>query len=256
MAIVDPFESSRRKIAWAKKNLTDLKREVAAWSSEKTIYEAFTELDPNKPDHITHKIRLTKQMPDHWCDLAGTVVDSLRAALDHATYDVAVASGCSEPRNAYFPFSGDITRFEVNLKGRCADVPKDIFPLLRAFEPYKGGSEALWALNEIRVANNHIPVIPIGTVTRSTGVNIRGTGFVEMPVTPIWDSTKNEMILFTLGPGATFQGQFDFAFYIAFGEIESVKGKPVIPILDDFVEIVETILGAIEAECRRLGFTM
>ena len=63
------------------------------------------------------------------------------------------------------------------------------------------------------------------------------------------------MELFTLGPGAQLKGHFKFGFYIAFGEIESLDGKPAIETLDLFVDMVETILREIEAETKRLGFT-
>jgi hypothetical protein len=71
---------------------------------------------------------------------------------------------------------------------------------------------------------------------------------------PVWDRSKNEMELFTVGPGATFNGQFNFGMHIAFGEIESLDGKTAIPILDQFVEMVESILRQVESECRALGF--
>jgi hypothetical protein len=250
----DPFESSRRKIAWAKKNLADLKRESHALFSQKNFHEAFTEPHPNKPDHVVHKIRPIKQIPEDWSDMAGTVIDNLRAALDHATYGLAVAFGCKTPLNAYFPFSRDASTFEPNLKGRCADVPKEIYPLLRSFEPYKGGSEALWALNEICVTNKHKILVTVGSAAFVAGMDLAGTGFWQMPCNPVWDRAKNEMELFTTGPQTVdFKGKFDFGFYIAFGEVGRLEGEPAIPILDTFVDMVETIVNEIDTESRRLG---
>jgi len=251
----DPFESSRRKIAWAKKNFADFDRECAAWFGERNYAAIFIEPHPNKPNHFTHKLRMTKQIPEVWPDVVGTIIDSLRAALDHATYGLAITSGNQKPLNAYFPFSRDATTFETNLKGRCADVPKEIYPLLRSFKPYKGGNERLWAVNEVCVANKHKILIPIGSATFPAGVDFSGSGFIEMPSTHVWDRTKHEMELFTLGPQTTkFNGDFKFGCYIAFGEIGSLAGEPAIPVLDQFVNMVETILGEIEAESRRLGF--
>jgi len=250
--VSDPFESSRRKIAWAKHRLADLKREVSAWVGDKNFYEMFTEPHPDKPQHVVHKMRVVKQVPDVCFNITGDIVGNLRAALDHAIYDIAVASGCNKPRNAYFPFSRDDSTFEANLKGRCADVPKDIYPLLRSFQPYKGGSEPLWALNEVRVANEHIPLTLMGSATFTAGVDVSAIGYWEMPYTPTLDRAKNEMELFTLTPGTKFKGKFQFGFYIAFGKIGSLEGKSVIPVLDLFVNMVETILREIETKCREL----
>jgi len=106
----DPFEISRRKIAWAKKNLTDLKREVDLVLSDPNFHEIVVEPHPTKPNHVIQKLRVAKQLPVFWPDIVGIVVDSLRAALDFAIYDVAVAAGCDKPRNAYFPFSNRLLK--------------------------------------------------------------------------------------------------------------------------------------------------
>jgi hypothetical protein len=249
----DPFDSSRRKIARAKNHLTDLKREVLFFFEQKP-YEIFTDPDPTNPKHLVHKLRLTCQIPDAFSAATGDVVDNLRAALDHAMYGVAIASGCKNPREAYFPFSKDAASFERTLKGRCRDVPQEIYPLLRSYEPYKGGSETLWALNLLCIANKHKLVVPVGTATFNAGMSFSATGFVSMPYDHAWNRIKNEMELFTADPMAQLKGNFNLGFYIAFGEIESVDGKPAIETLDLFVDMVETILREIEAESRRLGF--
>jgi integrase len=51
-----PFSSSRSKIAFAKKNLADLKREIDGELRQKNFYETWSEPHPEKPDHIaSHK---------------------------------------------------------------------------------------------------------------------------------------------------------------------------------------------------------
>ena len=61
------------------------------------------------------------------------------------------------------------------------------------------------------------------------------------------------MELFSLEPNATFHGKYEIGCYVAFGEAGTFTGKNAIPILDLFVDMVETILGQIEAESKRLG---
>ncbi len=251
----DAFDSSRRKLNWAKNHLANLKREQSAFIKT-TKCEIFTELHPERAKHTICKMRLTQQVvPPGVAEMVGDVVDNLRSALDHAVYGIAVASGHPEAREAYFPFSRSASQFEANLKGRCRDVPKEIYPLLRNFEPYKGGSDALYALNAVCIANKHKLVIPCASATFSAGVNAQAIGYMEIPYHHTWDSKKNEMILCTLGPQTEkFNGKFGFAVHIAFGKIDIVGGKPIGPILEQFVDMVETILTEIEAETRRLGF--
>jgi hypothetical protein len=174
----DPFDSSRRKLAWAKKHLAQFKRKNIQFFKKKNLYAVFAEPSTKHPPCIVHKMRFVKQLPAGFSEMTGDIVDNLRAALDHAVYGVAIAAAPgTRPLNAYFPFSRDASKFEANLKGRCADVPKEIYPLLRSYEPYKGGSDALWAINQVCVANKHTLIIPIGTACATVGLRIEGTGF-------------------------------------------------------------------------------
>lgn len=250
--MADPFESSRRKIAWAKKHIEDLTREVNAFLKEDP-YEVFTEPHPSKAEHVVYKVRL-RPLPSALAEITGDAVNNLRSALDHAMYAVAVASGCDSPKNAYFPFSRTAADFENNLRGRCKDVPKEIYPLLRAFKPYNGGNQLLFALNIVCTGDKHKILIPVVSWAITTGVDLGGTGHFTMPNPPIWDSAKNEMELLTLGPGAKYKASFNFTTLIAFGESKSLGGAPAVTGLNQFVSEVESVLLAIEAESRRLGF--
>ena len=81
-----------------------------------------------------------------------------------------------------------------------------------------------------------------------------GTGFMQIPSPHVWNSEKNEMELITLGPGAQFDYEFDFTLFVAFGQIKIVGHSELIDTLRKIGHKVDTILVAIEAESRRLGF--
>jgi hypothetical protein len=252
--MTEPFASAHRKLSRAKKHLAKLKRRTEITIKQQG-YEFFSEPHPDKPELVKYKIRFIKPLPDSISEMTGDVIDNLRAVLDHAMYGVAVASGCSKPRSAYFPFAGDSSKIEDTLKGRCKDIPRELWPLLRSYQPYKGGSDRLFALNEVCNTDKHAITIPIGSVNFAAGVSVEGTGYWSMPYPrPVWDGDKNEMELFTLHRGATakFKGNFDFTIHIVFGKVGMLSGKPAIRNLDAFVDMVEIILREIEAECRRL----
>jgi hypothetical protein len=221
----------------------------------------FTEPDPKRPKYTIYKARLKNQVvPNGIAEILGDIVDNFRAALDHAVYAVALAAGRLPPNKileVYFPISRCADDFERVLKGRCRDVPEEIYPLLRSFEPYKGASDAIYALNLVCVSNKHKLVVPCASATLNAGVNVSCFGFMETPYpAPVWNSEKNEMVLFTISPDTTnVNAQFGFAIHVAFGQIDFVGGKPIGPILDQFSDVAETIVSEIEAETRRLGFT-
>ena len=215
-------------------------------------YERVIEPHPDKPDHVIHKIKMTKEIPAPIADITGDVVNNLRNALDNAGYAVAVASGKVDPKFTAFPFAGSVGQM-ANSLGRSKDVPKEIQSLFCRFQPYLGGDDILWALNEICNGDKHKMVIPIGTGIIRAGVGIEVMGKFSMPNVHIWDRAKNEMELVTLGADAKFNYHFQFSFFVAFNNIQIVDGEPILGVLDQLVGRVERILVCIEAESRRLG---
>jgi hypothetical protein len=86
--------------------------------------------------------------------------------------------------NAYFPFAKD-AGLENAIKGRSKDVPQEIYPLLRSFEPYQGGNEILGGLNMRCNADKHKMLTPVGTGIVRPGTSIRGRGFFSIPDPPV-----------------------------------------------------------------------
>jgi hypothetical protein len=250
IAMTDPFASSRQKLARAEKHFLGLQEEIQSFG-QKQPYKRVVELHPQKPGHTIFKIRMTEELPPSIADTTADIVGSLRSALDNAGYDIAVAAGIKEPKNSAFPFAGSVDQMSGAL-GRCKDIPQPIHSLFCGFQPYKGGNDILWALNQVAITDKHKMVVPIGQGFVRHGVHVQGTGFVRMPDPHVWDRAKNEMIIIELGPGAEYDYNFNFTFFIAFNGIEIIDGKPIVGTLTQFGSIVERILMAMEAECRRL----
>ena len=191
-------------------------------------------------------------LPSSLADITGDIVQNRRNALDNAAYAVSVASGRTDPKFTAFPFAGSVSQMPQAL-GRSKDLPPQIQSMFVGFQPYLGGDDLLWALNEMCVSDKHKMLIPIGTgVVRRAG-EVRGAGFFSMPDPHRWDREKNEMELITLGPGAEFQYHFDFRVFVAINGIRVVDGHSVLTVLGDVGQKVESILDAIEMESHRLG---
>ncbi len=251
-----PFDSSERKIARASEHFDHLEREIVAFIHEDP-YKQVVEPDPDRAGHLLYKFKLVKQLPASLPEIVGDIVGNLRDALDHATYAVAIASGCASPKDAYFPFAGTAERFEASLKGRCKDVPQEIWPLLRSFQPYKGGNNLLYALNAVRNADKHTMLTPIGSAFLRPYTSVKGKGYwsMRLPEHSVWDRAKQEVVFIEAPTDTELQYEISFIFFVAFNEIEIVDGEPVLVVLDAFGGEVNRILAAIEAESRRLGVT-
>jgi hypothetical protein len=249
--MTDPFESSRRKFARAEKHFADLQGEIHAFN-ETDPYERIAEPHPDRPTHVVEKFRMTREIPASIADKTADIIISLRSALDNAGYAIALAAGVKEPKHSAFPFAGSVANM-TNALGRSKDIPEKIHPLFCGFQPYKGGNDLLWALNEVANTDKHRMIIPIGQSMVRYGANVKGTGFFSMPNPHVWDRAKNEMVLIELGPGTTYHYDFNFTFFIAFKDIEFIDGQPIVRILNQLGSIVERILTAMEAESKRLG---
>ncbi len=246
------FEDAKDKIAWADKRFGDLDLEIRKfWQLDP--YEEIIEAHPDKPGYQVRKIKLVKEMPSDITHVISEIVGKLRSALDGAGYAVALASGKSAPKSTAFPFSGSLASLSNAIGGRCKDIPAPIQSLFCGFQPYRGGDDLLWSLNEICNAEKHAIAAPIGTGAFPQSVRVRGTGFSEIPRPHKWDGAKNEMVLITLGPDTEFDYEFNFSMFIGFGDVGTVQGREVRHTLAQLGTKVQGIIEAIEAESRRIG---
>lgn len=257
----DPFYSARRRLARAKKHAADLEIAGTSFINSEPYVRAI-DLDVNSVTKL-HKIKLTKPFPEDVADIATDAFDNLRSVLEQTAYGAAIAGGNRTPNFAYFPFSDTAEHWENRANGLCKDVPSDVVAVFRRFEPYECGNKALWGLNELRNVNQHALLAPLGTASTQIVMGhpfiikapADGTISFNLPMwTPAtWDRCKNEMIIFREDPGGQLEYDFKLAPFIAFGDVAVFCGEPVLGVFNHLAGVVESILMASEAECRRLG---
>jgi hypothetical protein len=248
-----PFDSSRRKLDRARAHFLNLQGKVATFINSDP-YQEVVDPHPDKPDHEIHKIKPTRESGGGVDDIGddfGEFAFNLRSALDNAGYSIARASGKPNSKNCNFPFSGSLDEWNT---GRCADLPREIQSLFFGFQPYFGGDDLLCAINAACNTDKHRSVVPaVNTVMREHASFI-GTRFFEMPLKHAWDYAKNEMVLITLGPGSPSDIKYTFHFtaFVALGDIRGVAGQEILGVANAMGCKVESILMAVEAQCRRL----
>jgi hypothetical protein len=245
--------NSRRQIARAKEHCADVERKFKAfWDGHKQT--PFFEPDPQRSEYEILKIRIEDPIPiDSFADSAHDAVTNLRSSLDSAGYALAEGSGRSRLRSTGFSFANSAAELENQIKGRSKDIPEEIYPIFRAYQPYRGGNDTLWALNEACNAHKHQGLVRLDTGTRLGNIMLTG-GLVNLFSPPLWDSLKQEIECGTFFKGSKVEGNIEVGMFIAFDEIEVIGGEPVSRVLGYFVEIVEDIISTLEAEGTRLGF--
>lgn len=249
----DPFGSPKSRLARAKENIAKLKAGINVFGGTNP-YATVVDVDPKTGKHL-YKIKMTAALPDEFTHLAVEIVEALRAALDQTGYSCARVSGNKRLKHTYFPFADSPGELANVIRGRCKDIPSDIIAVFSSFHPYKGGNDPLWAMN--KMANTkHTALVPVGMA--AGGAHIQnltsaGPGGFEI-IAPIWDGSKNEMLFARTDPAAELKYNINFSFYVSLGGVPTLASKPVQAVFRHLASTVEQIIGASEAECRRLGF--
>lgn len=251
-SIATPFESPYRRLARAKKNISRLEKRIATFGK---THPGSLIAETDADGITTHAYKFSRKIPDSWADSAVEAIEALRSALDQCGYAVAVLSGVSDPKNAYFPFGDSAAELDANVKGRCKDLPPEISALFRSFDSHEEGNYPLWALNKLCNANKHRLLIPVGLVTNAATfeMSLSGDGsHFELP-SPTFDPIKNQIVLVKTGPQNNFKYQIELTVLITFDEFNGVKSSSVPSVLNAIAREVDRVLRTTEAECRRVG---
>ena len=116
--------SAQRKLEWAFRNLRRLAAEVEDYTKSRRAYAFHAVPDRRSAQQIDYRCYATEsEAPDpDWPLLAGDVIQSLRAALDHLVW--AATPESERNTSTAFPIFTDPTRFQASGASKCATVPR------------------------------------------------------------------------------------------------------------------------------------
>jgi hypothetical protein len=250
----DLFYSARLRLDRAGEHLLNLESQIESFSNEKP-YTPFKEPDPTDSKYEIFKVRLTKRFPFQWRILATEIIEHARASLDHATW----ASAFLRTRNpnlefGYFPFAKDAAHLVNRIKGLCKDCPPEIQTLLASFQPYKGGNDLLYVLNDMSGLSKHALVTFMANA--SAGGEIRGlglTGPLQFFEPLLLDPVKNEISYARVPLTTHFEHDANFAIYPSLDYREHTSAEPAVLVLDAMIKEAARLVFMIKNECRRIG---
>ena len=252
--MADLFKSPKSMLGRAKRHLSDLEAQVSAFSHEKP-WAMVVEDDADGVRKVL-KVKFTERLSDDLPHIVFDCVNNLRSALDQAAHAIGRKhTGTLTPKSAKFPFGPTEADMLNNLRGGCKDLPTEIRDLFAAFKPYKGGNNALWAMNELCNAPKHRTLFPVVVGGQSWGLTDGiVTGGIELRG-PTWNSEENEIILARYGPQTIFHGNIkaQVAFAVALDDVdEAIRGQEPVKVIRAMTGEVERVLVASERECRRI----
>lgn len=247
----EAVEDSRLRLQWAKESLADFER-CARIYFKRTRCELVTVPDPDGI-HERHKLRLSKPFPLALTKYTVHVIEDLRAALDLAACGVARLANLPV-ENVHFPFCKAAIDFKSRVNSVCKDFPQSITNLFASYEPYSGGSELLFAINELCNISKHKIIVPVVS-TVGTSLPYLETSSMTGPIRIMegFASDQDEITFAITELGLQWKYHAQFSLLICFGKVGAIEGRVVRDNLDGMVRAVTTIVDEIEAESRRLG---
>ena len=245
------FQNSRDSIEHARYRMNEFEQGNKDFFDNRPYKVVIEQNDDGTEDF--HKFKLVKPMPKRLPGIAFDSLNNLRSALDQAGFTCGTANN-TNGKKSHFPFGDDATEVESRRTGQSKNLPKEIFDLMISFQPYKGGNNLLWALNQLCNSQKHEIIIPFATALST--VLIKEMNFehaIELILQPKWDRTKNEMVIAHLRHGTKFKIDNQYQFFIAFAKDGVIDGKPVLGVLSALIDLVDRIVAEIEAEARRIN---
>jgi len=242
-------------LARAKHHLTELEREIGVYLDTDPV-PVVAEENAEANEYV-YKFKIVKPMPAMLNGIASDAVSNLRSALDQAGYACGIAFG-GKGKATYFPFGDTLAEVRSRAMGGSSEIPPEIFAVMEAFKPYKGGDDTLWSLNKLANANKHRILSPMAIIAdefQLRNFKVLSSGPVKAAMNPTWDHAKNELAFAWVGktPDLNVDCHVEVTTLVSFGEIEAIYGQPADGVLQALVGKVDSILTAVEAEGRRIG---
>jgi hypothetical protein len=247
----DLFASAKSVLRRANHHITDLDSAIRVGTPDKQP-AYIIEQDTETGDYL-HKLRFGKTFSDDVSCIMFDAINNLRASLDQMTFAIAVkCRGRAEADPAYFPIVTNHIHLPNRLKG-LKNIPLEIRAIFEEFKPYKGGNNALWALNYLAGVKKHALLVPVGF--GGTTVRIPAGGIVPpFAITPMDTASKNEIIIFRSAEPSQRRRNIEITYNVIIDHPEKIiQGQPPVSLLNAIRSEVERVLVATEAECCRIG---
>lgn len=260
------FESSDYLVSWAQKEAGNFRALGKAFLNKEDTCTHVTEFDTNSQRYFV-KMRFNLDLPDEARGIASNVIKNFRDALDQATFAASFLVRRKASKRTHFPFGESPTDLERSLSLReapqCKGIPEELFPALRACEPYPTGDEYAGGDNYLRalarVSGPHKHAVTLGVKIGAPAIGIGGKievgpgGAIFSPGFYNLDAGENEVALWSYPIGGYVNADVRVPLYIGFGP-GPIEGMIVDTFFDELsVRVAVAVKGLKEATAQIIG---
>ena len=239
------IELIREKIKRAEKHLTDFEAIGGGFLRQSEPEMLHVDTDPETGNEVTKIIKIVAP-PIDLSAIAGDAIHNLRSALDHLAYQlVLVATKREPPSSIYYPIFADAESYETGKVRKVQGMTNEAKDLIDASKPYGGGTDDLYWLHALDIADKHHALVVTIIAVHGAWVISPSRWFrpdhkpcFSMP--KVWTPLNVGDVVLIREPNC--EDQVDLTLDVAFGEPEIVKGKPVFKFLKDVTHLVDSLI--------------
>jgi hypothetical protein len=225
----------RVKIERAKKHLVDLERELRSKSRSKYTKLIMTHEDPQTGEQ-SRRFQVVRTAAFNSIATAGDVIQNLRTALDHLANQLILVAGNHPTSANCFPISKDFTAYEKDKARRVEGMRAEAKEAIDRVKPYGGGNDFLWRLHRLNIIDKHRLLFTVDNyfvysadwINHWSGFNTFTVNASQPDFAGLFSRKEEDKIQLRLSN--------------ALGEAKILQGDPLLPALQQLVNVVEDLV--------------
>jgi len=253
-----------QKIKRAKQHIAELKNQLCAFI-DNDPYKVGAKQD-SSTGKLIYYITNIEPIPDDLALIAGDAIQNLMSSLDHLAYQLVCSDTEDNPPNPrwiYFPIADDFSKYEAKKSGKMKGASQETFDKIDLLKPYKEGNDLLWNLYRLNNIEKHRLLFTVGSQAAGLNIGQLMTNHVReiFPAESVAALESMNLFVrpanngFPLSEGfVLYVGGVDekpnpkqqFRFEVVLDESGIVDGKPLLEILNQFVEVVENVFDSLK----------
>ena len=264
----DRLRHIESKIERAKKHSVELQSELQAFL-DSVPYEVAYKHDP-QTRKLIYYVSSAKPVPDSFPLIVGDIIQNLVTALDHLAYQIV----CSDtgdnppsPHRIYFPIDDGEDKYESSKRRKLEGAKEKTLNAIDALKPYKGGNDLLWILHRLNNIEKHRILLTVGS--HAAGINLGQLMASHLseafPPEAIEAFESMDVYLNPADKGFPLESGFElyigavdenpnpkqqFRFDVALNEPGIIEGKPVIQVVNEFIDLVVGIVADLTPQLK------
>jgi hypothetical protein len=267
--------TSSSRLSGIRTKIERAKHHIRHFNSEWQIFRATNpyghriDLDA-QAGHEVYRVKIRQQIPTTIPAIIGDAVHNLRSSLDYLAWQLVEVSGGTPGTSTYFPISQTAAKHKTSSHGKVQGMNSKFIAMIDALKPYGGGNDGFWKLHKLdifdkhqmlAIAAFHVENISLGFRPRpgqTWGIQTRFWGTLTPPFGPGEIPPPGPLRYPMLEDGQEFARRIppttpfemdpdiSLSYDISFVEPSVVHAEPVLPLLTQLTELVESVVDGFE----------